>query len=212
MESLVKIVALGLVLILLLISVSFAGPFQKGLYERQRVFIIEREKPVFKYTFQLSQELRNLIKERSRIQAQIKFLLRQGELDFEKLQQNLSQLRELESKIFEEFKKDLLKNLERVLRLKNEQKQKVSQIIDKYLSEIRNLRIRLQEKNLEARTLSPQDKEKQSQIKEEIQKLKTEIKEKRAEMLKELKEILDGKQFKELQRWLLRCNIRVKVF
>lgn len=206
-----KILGISLVFAIFILSISFASPFPKNFQDRQRILIIERERPSFSYSFQFSQELQNMIRERNRIQAEIRVLLRQEKVDFEKLQQNLLRLRELDNKIFEELKKDLLNNLDKSLRLRNEQKQKFSQVLDKYLGEIRNLGIELQNKNLELRSLSLEDKEKRSKLMEEILRLRIRIREMRTEMFREMKQVLDANQFRVLQSLLLQYNIKLRV-
>lgn len=212
MKKFFRVLGIALIFAIFVLSVAFASPLPKNFQERQRVFIIERKRPTFNYTFQFSQELQNMIRERNRIQAEIRVLLRQEKIDSEKLQQSLLKLRELDNKIFEELKKDLLNNLDKNLGLRNEQRQKFSQALDKYLGEIRNLKTELQNKNLELRSLGPEDKEKQSLLREEILRLRLRIREKRAEMLREMEQILDAYQFRVFQNLLLKYNIRVNIF
>lgn len=211
MKNFIKVLGVSLILAIFVLSISFASPFPRNFQGRYRVSIIEREKPAFSYSFQFSQELHNLVRERNRIQSEIEFLLRQEKIDSERLQQSLLKLRDLDNKIFEESKKELLKIIDKNLKLRNEQSQRLSQVLDKYLGEIRNLRIELQNKNLELRSLSPEDKEKQSMLREEIYKLRLRIREKRTEMFRELRQILDANQLRMLQRLLLQYNIKLRI-
>ncbi|MGC9001748.1 MAG: Spy/CpxP family protein refolding chaperone [Dictyoglomus sp.] len=182
------------------------------MVQRERIRVIERDRLMLQNSLQFSQEFRNLIRERDRIQAQIQLLLRSGKVNSDELQKYLTQLEDIENKLFAEFKKNLINNLSNALKLKEEQRQKVAEILNKYMDDIRNLRIELRNKNLEMRALGINEQSKQREIKDKIQKLRNEIREKRTAMLNELKQVLDQNQLRILTRIMWRYNIKIKVF
>lgn len=213
MKKVVKILGVILVLLTLILSFSYAYPFRSvPMVERERIRVIERDRLMLQNRLQFSQEFRNLIREKDRIQAQIQLLLRSGKVNSDELQKYLSQLKDIEDKLYAEFKKNLINSLSNALKLKEEQKQKVAEILNKYIDDIRNLRIELRNKNLEIRTLGTNEQNKQKEIKDEIQKLRNEIREKRTAMLNELRQVLDQNQFRILTRLMWRYNIKIKVF
>ncbi|ACI18856.1 Spy/CpxP family protein refolding chaperone [Dictyoglomus thermophilum] len=200
MRKIIKIFAVILVILVMFLSFSYASPFRGNpliLKERTRL--------------QFSQEYRNLIRERDRIEAQIQLLLRSGKVDSEELQKYLGKLKDLDDKIYTKFKKDLIDDLSKVLKLKEEQIQKVEDLLNKYLDEIRNLRIQLRDKNLEMRTLEENQQDRQKELREEIYKIKNEIRDKQKTMFKELKQVLDQEQFRILVRLMQRYNIRIRI-
>lgn len=200
MRKIIKIFAVILVISVMFLSFSYASPFRGNplvVNERTRL--------------QFSQEYRNLIRERDRIEAQIRLLLRSGKVDSEELQKYLGKLKDLDDKIYAKFKKDLIDNLSKVLKLKEEQKQKVEDLLNKYLDEIRSLRIQLRDKNLEMRALEVSQQDRQKELREEIYKIKNEIREKQRTMFKELKQVLDQEQFRILVRLMQRYNIRIRI-
>lgn len=213
MRKVVKILGVILVLLTLILSFSYAYSFRSvPMVERERIRVIERDRLMLQNRLQFSQEFRNLIREKDRIQAQIQLLLRSGKVNSDELQKYLSQLKDIEDKLYAEFKKNLINSLSNALKLKEEQKQKVAEILNKYIDDIRNLRIELRNKNLEIRTLGTNEQNKQKEIKDEIQKLRNEIREKRTAMLNELRQVLDQNQFRILTRLMWRYNIKIKVF
>ncbi len=200
MRKIIKIFAVILVISVMFLSFSYASPFRGNplvVKERTRL--------------QFSQEYRNLIRERDRIEAQIRLLLRSGKVDSEELQKYLGKLKDLDDKIYAKFKKDLIDNLSKVLKLKEEQKQKVEDLLNKYLDEIRSLRIQLRDKNLEMRALEENQQDRQKELREEIYKIKNEIRDKQKTMFKELKQVLDQEQFRILVRLMQRYNIRIRI-
>lgn len=200
MRKIIKIFAVILVISVMFLSFSYASPFRGNplvVNERTRL--------------QFSQEYRNLIRERDRIEAQIRLLLRSGKVDSEELQKYLGKLKDLDDKIYTKFKKDLIDDLSKVLKLKEEQIQKVEDLLNKYLDEIRNLRIQLRDKNLEMRTLEENQQDRQKELREEIYKIKNEIRDKQKTMFKELKQVLDQEQFRILVRLMQRYNIRIRI-
>ncbi|MGB9767978.1 MAG: Spy/CpxP family protein refolding chaperone [Dictyoglomus turgidum] len=213
MKKVVKILGVVLVLLTMMLAFSYASSFRSTpMVQRERIRVIERDRLMLQNSLQFSQEFRNLIRERDRIQAQIQLLLRSGKVNSDELQKYLTQLEDIENKLFAEFKKDLINNLSNALKLKEEQRQKVAEILNKYMDDIRNLRIELRNKNLEMRALGINEQSKQREIKDKIQKLKNEIREKRTAMLNELKQVLDQNQFRILTRIMWRYNIKIKVF
>ncbi|MGB9810257.1 MULTISPECIES: Spy/CpxP family protein refolding chaperone [Dictyoglomus] len=213
MKKVVKILGVVLVLLTMMLAFSYASSFRSTpMVQRERIRVIERDRLMLQNSLQFSQEFRNLIRERDRIQAQIQLLLRSGKVNSDELQKYLTQLEDIENKLFAEFKKDLINNLSNALKLKEEQRQKVAEILNKYMDDIRNLRIELRNKNLEMRALGINEQSKQREIKDKIQKLRNEIREKRTAMLNELKQVLDQNQFRILTRIMWRYNIKIKVF
>lgn len=213
MKKVVKTLGVVLVLLTMMLAFSYASSFRSTpMVQRERIRVIERDRLMLQNSLQFSQEFRNLIRERDRIQAQIQLLLRSGKVNSDELQKYLTQLEDIENKLFAEFKKDLINNLSNALKLKEEQRQKVAEILNKYMDDIRNLRIELRNKNLEMRALGINEQSKQREIKDKIQKLRNEIREKRTAMLNELKQVLDQNQFRILTRIMWRYNIKIKVF
>ncbi|MCX7721315.1 MAG: hypothetical protein N2Z64_08580 [Dictyoglomus thermophilum] len=200
MRKIIKIFAVILVILVMFLSFSYASPFRGN-----PLIVKERTR------LQFSQEYRNLIRERDRIEAQIQLLLRSGKVDSEELQKYLGKLKDLDDKIYTKFKKDLIDDLSKVLKLKEEQIQKVEDLLNKYLDEIRNLRIQLRDKNLEMRTLEENQQDRQKELREEIYKIKNEIRDKQKTMFKELKQVLDQEQFRILVRLMQRYNIRIRI-
>jgi len=200
MRKIIKIFAVILVILVMFLSFSYASPFRGN-----PLIVKERTR------LQFSQEYRNLIRERDRIEAQIQLLLRSGKVDSEELQKYLGKLKDLDDKIYTKFKKDLIDDLSKVLKLKEEQIQKVEDLLNKYLDEIRNLRIQLRDKNLEMRTLEVSQQDRQKELREEIYKIKNEIRDKQKTMFKELKQVLDQEQFRILVRLMQRYNIRIRI-
>lgn len=200
MRKIVKIFAVILVISVMFLSFSYASPFKGApLMEKERTRL------------QFSQEYRNLIRERERVEAQIQLLLRSGKINSEELQKYLGKLKDLDDEMYTKYKKDLIDNLSKVLKLKEEQSQKVEDLLNKYLDEIRNLRIQLRDKNLEMRTLEENQQDKEKELREEIYKIKNEIREKQRTMFKELKQVLDQEQFRILVRLMQRYNIRIRI-
>ncbi len=213
MKKTVKILRVILVLLTTILTFSYATPFRSApMVERERIRVIEKDRLMIQNRLQFSQEFRNLIREKDRIQAQIQLLLRSGKVSSDDLQKHLNQLKEIKDKLYVEFKKNFINNLSNALKLREEQKQKVAEILNKYMDDIRNLRIELRNKNLEMKALGTNEQSKQKEIKDEIQQLRNEIKEKRTAMLNELKQVLDQNQFRILTRLMWRYNIRIKVF
>jgi len=144
MKKVVKILGVVLVLLTIMLAFSYASSFRSTpVVQRERIRVIERDRLMLQNSLQFSQEFRNLIRERDRIQAQIQLLLRSGKVNSDELQKYLTQLEDIENKLFAEFKKDLINNLSNALKLKEEQRQKVAEILNKYMDDIRNLRIEL---------------------------------------------------------------------
>ncbi|MEN3012544.1 MAG: hypothetical protein ABDH34_06670 [Dictyoglomus thermophilum] len=200
MRKIIKIFAVILVISVMFLSFSYASPFRGN-----PLIVNERTR------LQFSQEYRNLIRERDRIEAQIRLFLRSGKVDSEELQKYLGKLKDLNDKIYAKFKKDLIDDLSKVLKLKEEQKQKVEDLLNKYLDEIRSLRIQLRDKNLEMRALEENQQDRQKELREEIYKIKNEIRDKQKTMFKELKQVLDQEQFRILVRLMQRYNIRIRI-
>ena len=200
MRKIIKIFAVILVLSAMFLSFSYASPF-KGA----PLMVKERTR------LQFSQEYRNLIRERDRIEAQIQLLLRSGKVNSDELQKYLGRLKDLDDEIYTKYKKDLIDNLSKVLKLKEEQRQKVEDLLNKYLDEIRNLRIQLRDKSLEMRTLEGNQQDRQKELREEIYKLRNEIRDKQKAMLQELRQILDQEQFRVLVRLMQSYNVRVRI-
>jgi len=95
----------------------------------------------------------------------------------------------LNNKIYEEWKKNLLSFLDKNLKLKEDQKEKVKAIFDKYLDALKELRLQIREKTLQARALGNQDKEKLDQLKKEISDLRIKEKNMEKEMWKKISNV-----------------------
>ncbi len=95
----------------------------------------------------------------------------------------------MNNKIYEEWKKNLLSFLDKNLKLKEDQKEKVKAIFDKYLDALKELRLQIREKTLQARALGNQDKEKLDQLKKEISDLRIKEKNMEKEMWKKISNV-----------------------
>uniref|UniRef100_A0A7C3RRN2 Uncharacterized protein n=1 Tax=Dictyoglomus thermophilum TaxID=14 RepID=A0A7C3RRN2_DICTH len=212
MKSLKYVV--GILIILFLISnIIFATPNHKGpMLYREKVMILDRNRYTFGLGVLVSQDLQNLLRERNRIQAEIQLLLREEKIDSEKLQQNIKELKILNNKIYEEWKKNLLSFLDKSLKLKEEQKVKVKAILDKYFDALKELRLQIREKTLQARALGSQDKEKLEQLKKEIRELRIKEKDTKKEMWKEISNVLDKGDVARLRYLLMIYNRKAPKF
>lgn len=202
-----------LIIFSLISSIIFAAPNYKGpMLYKERIMILDRNRYTYERGVPVSQDLQNLLRERNRIQAEIHLLLREEKIDSEKLQQKIKELKNLNNKIYEEWKKNLLSFLDKNLKLKEEQKEKVKAIFDKYLDALKELRLQIREKTLQARALGSQDKEKLDQLKKEISDLRIKEKNMEKEMWKEISNVLDKAQVARLRYLLMIYNRKAPKF
>jgi DNA repair exonuclease SbcCD ATPase subunit len=202
-----------LIIFSLISSIIFASPNYKGpMLYKERIMILDRNRYTYERGVPVSQDLQNLLRERNRIQAEIQLLLREEKIDSEKLQQKIKELKNLNNKIYEEWKKNLLSFLDKNLKLKEDQKEKVKAIFDKYLDALKELRLQIREKTLQARALGNQDKEKLDQLKKEISDLRIKEKNMEKEMWKEISNVLDKAQVARLRYLLMIYNRKAPKF
>jgi len=202
-----------LIIFSLISSIILAAPNYKGpMLYKERIMILDRNRYTYERGVPVSQDLQNLLRERNRIQAEIQLLLREEKIDSEKLQQKIKELKNLNNKIYEEWKKNLLSFLDKNLKLKEDHKEKVKAIFDKYLDTLKELRLQIREKTLQARALGNQDKEKLDQLKKEISNLRVKEKNMEKEMWKEISNVLDKAQVARLRYLLMIYNRKAPKF